>query len=104
MRGSTGGVCWKCTGRLPHFGVHACPHCGWLWPARRSPPKHIKRKVIKAQGGACAHCGAVEALTIHHIIQLAEGGTHKLANLEALCGACHKNQHGAAPTPNQAAR
>lgn len=87
--------CVKCAAALSHPSVRACPACGWLWPARRSPPRHIKQKVIARQDGRCGHCGSdSEPLTIHHITPLAEGGTHKMGNLEALCSACHGAVHG----------
>lgn len=37
---------------------------------------------------ACELCGG-EATEVHHMVPLAEGGTHAWANLQPLCKRCH---------------
>lgn len=36
----------------------------------------------------CAACGAV-GTEVHHIVRLADGGTHHPSNLMTLCASCH---------------
>jgi 5-methylcytosine-specific restriction endonuclease McrA len=57
-----------------------------------------RRQVLAASGGRCAiaGCGRL-ATTADHVIPLARGGTHDLANLRALC-AFHNSSLGAALT------
>lgn len=37
---------------------------------------------------------AVPVDEVHHIIPLAEGGTHERSNLKSLCKSCHLKAHG----------
>lgn len=57
-------------------------------------PPRVKARIIDAQGGKCATCSrklgaAGESIDFDHRIALANGGGHREANLQALCGMCH---------------
>lgn len=45
----------------------------------------------------CERCAAagryVKAALVHHILPLADGGTHDETNLQALCVSCHEEIH-----------
>ena len=40
----------------------------------------------------CSECGAT-ATMVHHIVPIAEGGTHAWSNLQPLCRRCHERLH-----------
>jgi 5-methylcytosine-specific restriction protein A len=57
-------------------------------------PPRVKVRVFDRQGGKCATCNrkmgmAGEAVEYDHIMALVNGGEHREANLQALCGMCH---------------
>lgn len=52
--------------------------------------------LIERDGYRCARCGAIEELTIDHILPLSKGGTDDLANLRILCKK-HNSKKGARP-------
>ena len=57
--------------------------CGRQWPA-------IRRAVLERDGHRCAQCGRAGRLECDHVTPLKAGGAvHDLANLQALCRACH---------------
>ena len=39
----------------------------------------------------CELCEGVKATEVHHVVPLANGGTHDPANLQALCKRCHSS-------------
>ncbi|MXV92633.1 MAG: HNH endonuclease [Chloroflexi bacterium] len=41
-------------------------------------------------GERCANCGAVEGLTLDHVLPIARGGRSTLDNLQLLCGECNR--------------
>ena len=41
----------------------------------------------------CPECGG-KATVVHHIVPVAEGGTHAWSNLQPLCRRCHERLHG----------
>lgn len=45
--------------------------------------------VFRTYGDACLKCGD-KATEVDHIIELAQGGTDEIENLQPLCTACHK--------------
>ena len=54
-----------------------------------------KKKLIKARGSSCQHCGKKpERLHIHHIQHTANGGSNDPSNLILLCVSCHQLEHG----------
>lgn len=68
------------------------------WRLRQECPERRKWKGIRAKmtrrvfardGKICAHCGAVERLTIDHIHPISKGGQHLLENLQVLCHSCN---------------
>lgn len=48
----------------------------------------LRAKVLRDQGHRCYLCGS-DAVTVDHVIPVAEGGTHAMTNLAAICGRCH---------------
>ena len=42
----------------------------------------------------CNRCITEETMHTHHIKHRGKGGADNLDNLEALCGRCHKREHG----------
>jgi len=55
---------------------------GWAW-------QKIRRQVLFAN--PVCRCGQ-PANEVDHILPLARGGTHDIANLQALCKACHSRK------------
>ena len=43
-------------------------------------------------GDSCRHCGATANLQADHIIPLARGGPHCLANIQPLCRSCNTSK------------
>ena len=57
----------------------------------RVRPRALKQAMAE-QDSACAYCLSplTEATaTVDHVIPLAQGGTHRLANLVVACGSCN---------------
>jgi len=42
----------------------------------------------------CKRCRSRRNLEAHHIVPLAKGGKHELANIQTLCRSCHIALHG----------
>ena len=67
------------------------------WIARHDDqaiPPRVKLRVIDRQGGKCAKCNRAlgvcgEPVEFDHVVALINGGEHREANLQALCGMCH---------------
>jgi 5-methylcytosine-specific restriction enzyme A len=60
------------------------------WSAWRVVPSNwrsLRLNVLRRDGFRCA-CGA-SAQEVDHILPVAEGGTHELENLVAICAGCH---------------
>ncbi len=74
-------------------GGRCAKHRREPWAGRRNfegyKGEYLRNRaaVLKAQP-YCAMCGA-QSETAHHIIRPADGGTHGVSNLVALCRACH---------------
>jgi 5-methylcytosine-specific restriction enzyme A len=65
---------------------------GTGWTGTRIVPGDWKRRrkvILRRASGHCETCGAGGKLEVDHIVNVAEGGTHELTNLQALCLACH---------------
>lgn len=41
-------------------------------------------------GGRCERCGKPGRLQADHVTPVSQGGSHELANLQALCEGCHQ--------------
>ena len=53
-----------------------------------------RRQVLDAAGWRCESCGKAGALEVHHVRALHKGGhAYDLANLSAVCRACHIELH-----------
>ncbi|MBA2489080.1 MAG: HNH endonuclease [Chloroflexi bacterium] len=78
--------------RCPHPAVHR-GHCerhrqstsqrgyGRAWQATSRAIRHLH--------GQCERCGAVDDLTVDHIVPRSMGGSDERANLRVLCRSCH---------------
>jgi 5-methylcytosine-specific restriction endonuclease McrA len=78
----------------------------WLWSSRmRKIRQKAKRARYRSKGYArlrnqkakmkkmkwkhCLLCGALDRLTIDHIVPVSKGGTNSLSNLQVLCNDCN---------------
>jgi 5-methylcytosine-specific restriction endonuclease McrA len=53
-----------------------------------------RQMALRRDAYTCVECGQVGGrLEVHHITPLCMGGTHRLANLETRCRACHRAIH-----------
>lgn len=52
-----------------------------------------RRAVYARDGRACRKCSRRDALDMHHIQPVVEGGTNEPENLIALCRKCHSEWH-----------
>ena len=48
----------------------------------------LKAKVLRRDEHRCYVCSG-DAVTVDHLVPVAEGGTHALTNLAAICKPCH---------------
>jgi 5-methylcytosine-specific restriction enzyme A len=63
------------------------------WTGSRIVPGNwqtLRRRILRRAGGECEACGIEARLEVDHIVNVAEGGDHSLANLQALCPGCHR--------------
>lgn len=62
---------------------------------RRSVPNNVVVQVLTEAGYRCAvpTCRNILAVDIHHIVEVAEGGSNEPGNLLALCPTCHALFH-----------
>jgi len=58
------------------------------------PDWEDRRQQALASASRCGECGSVRALHVHHLIAVAQGGSHQPANLRVLCEQCHSRRHG----------
>jgi hypothetical protein len=58
---------------------------------RKAIPMSVRGAVLTEAGYRCAvpTCRNILALDLHHIVEVAEGGSNELSNLLALCPTCH---------------
>jgi 5-methylcytosine-specific restriction endonuclease McrA len=88
-------ICLGLPGRpCPNITAHTrCPDCDAEWRSARDYSGHWP--AIRAQQLAdepdCRTCGA-PATEVDHILRLRMGGTHDSANLQSLCGTCHRRK------------
>lgn len=47
------------------------------------------QEICRRQGGRCNECGREVALTMDHIIALADGGEHEASNIQGVCLSCN---------------
>lgn len=59
-------------------------------------PPRVRVRLFQAAGGKCAGCGRKlgpgDRWDADHIVPLILGGAHSEANLQVLCGWCHKEK------------
>lgn len=96
-----------------HYGEVRCPEHGHRWISKpdsaKNPRRKANRKLLPAiaedRRGWCWFClrtdEALRALRpalelqIHHVIEVADGGTNDAENLQVLCEECHEEAHRA---------
>lgn len=49
-------------------------------------------RIFRRDGYQCLHCGALEDLTVDHIVPQIEGGTSEDDNLQTLCRTCNSKK------------
>ena len=60
------------------------------------PPEHatLRRWVFARDAGRCAACGEVaEIWHVDHLVEVRDGGSNELTNLETRCVPCHRERH-----------
>lgn len=57
--------------------------------------RRLKTTLIQLRGDSCEICNYSDTriLQVHHIIEVAKGGTHNLDNLKLICPNCHCTIH-----------
>lgn len=50
------------------------------------------RQVLEAHGHRCAACGCDGKMTLDHVVPLAKGGRHEVANVQPLCRSCNSGK------------
>ena len=65
-----------------------------LFKRRPDQPEDVKARILEAQDGRCAHCGdALRAgKELDHRVPRSRGGEDDEANLQYLCGQCHRDK------------
>ncbi len=58
-------------------------------------PDWRRANILNKQGGKCRYCGAMEELTIDHILPVFRGGNSNDENLQGLCGTCNARKGAA---------
>lgn len=51
-----------------------------------------RKKVFDEHGRVCRFCGAIEKLTLDHIIPVSRGGEDCLGNMQVLCSSCNSRK------------
>lgn len=97
-----------------HARVYRCPVCEPTGRDQRSPTTRAQRDgtgdyernraVILEGAPRCAlriACAGAPATTVDHVLAVAAGGTHDLANLVPACASCNaRKQARSAPAPH----
>lgn len=82
---------------------------GTGWASNRSTSRHargygtawdkLRQRIMERDGGLCQphHRSGLVALAteVDHLLNRAQGGSDDEANLQAICGACHKSKTNA---------
>ena len=55
--------------------------------------ERVRRQALDRDGHRCQKCGRAGRLEVHHVLELAHGGTNDMNNLNTLCRACHIDTH-----------
>jgi 5-methylcytosine-specific restriction endonuclease McrA len=56
----------------------------------RGLPAGLRSLIFLRDGNCCKKCGAVDDLTIDHILPKSRGGGHDPSNLQTLCRKCNE--------------
>lgn len=76
----------------PAYADHPSDEYPPDWPARR-------KRVLERDANVCQSCGVRSTrvddvrLEVDHVVPKADGGSHALDNLQALCPSCHAEKH-----------
>ena len=87
--------CLDCS-ELTTNGTRCIP-CSRAQERRRNQQPHramyrdpVYKSYVKAS--SCAKCGAVDDLTVDHIIAIKQGGTNDPSNYQTLCRSCNSSK------------
>lgn len=53
----------------------------------------VRLRVLERDSYRCQKCGGGQALTLHHMVRVSEGGSNAAENLLTLCRTCHTDWH-----------
>ena len=91
-----------------HYGEIRCPRHGHAWVPKPEAEKRPRRKsnlelleaIDLSRRGYCWRCLRTGlalkllrpplGLEVHHIVEVADGGTNEPSNLQVLCAECHE--------------
>jgi 5-methylcytosine-specific restriction endonuclease McrA len=59
--------------------------------------KKVKEYILDRDNYKCVQCGSVYRIQVHHIKEMAEGGSNNANNLITLCYHCHMKKHEGEP-------
>lgn len=54
----------------------------------------LRDRVLEQHMHRCVNCHRIKRLEIHHIVPVAQAGSHRASNLVPLCPQCHEAAHG----------
>lgn len=52
----------------------------------------LRKSALARDRYTCSSCGRKDNLTVDHIVQLSQGGTNNIENLQTLCKYCHEKK------------
>lgn len=55
--------------------------------------KSVRKAVFEKHGEICLSCGAVDDITLDHVVPVSKGGKNTLDNLQPLCRRCNTIKH-----------
>ena len=64
----------------------------------------LRTRKLAESGATCNRCQSVESLQVHHLYYSKSWWNCRLADLEVLCAACHRKEHGILPPPRKLAK
>ncbi len=59
---------------------------------RAKIPRDLREAVYERDGEKCLHCGALDDLTLDHIVPWSTGGMDDITNLQTLCRPCNSRK------------
>lgn len=77
-----------------HGAIRGLEEAGWteIPTPRQAIPQCWRNDIFLRDGNQCLNCGTPNDLHIDHVVPLALGGAHALANLQTLCRSCNSKK------------